>query len=235
VVIPNATLIPARRQEVPGEVEGKLAFVGTDARPGEDIPDDRRVEPDPLFAFLAVPASPGEKGTVRVPEDPQMPYRRWRDGEMPPPGKTAVVRQSCRVRRLHVGDQVRRGQLLALIDPARALADLQAQLSKLDASHGEFLAAGKAKLAALQVYHSAQKSRNLAPGSISDNDFKKAQYEYEKAVEDERVKDQAVRAQQAEVARRPRPCACTKSAPRSTGSSVSCTSTTARRSSHWNP
>jgi hypothetical protein len=85
--------------------------------------------------------------------DPFPPVGEW--GRSPPPaGREPVTIPDATL------CCVRRGQLLALIDPARALADLQTQLSKLHASHGEFLAAGKAELAALQVYHSALKSSN---------------------------------------------------------------------------
>jgi RNA polymerase sigma factor (sigma-70 family) len=186
-----------RAAEVVSECEGKLIFVGTEIKPGEVVADGKLVEPDPWFSFLAVEAQPGDVGAFQIPHDPsKIFYRRWREGDQPEPGKCVVFRQAGRIRKLQVGDKVQRGDLVAVVNPAVALNDLAIALAEFDAADAEFRAAGKSKELAQVRYEAYSRA---TPGSISKDEMLKAQLEALKGVEDEKVKQAAVRAAQAKL------------------------------------
>jgi RNA polymerase sigma factor (sigma-70 family) len=187
----------ARATAVVSEREGKLIFVGTEVKGGEALPEDRLVKPEPVLAFLAVQAGRGDADTFTLPDSPT-PYRRWKEGETPEPGKCQVVRQPRKVRKLQLGDKVERGQLVALISPSLAVSKLEGALAKLDAAHAEWAAARTVRDTSKQIYDTHNEALRTAPGSISKADYLKARLDWVKAVEDEKVKAAAVRSAQAD-------------------------------------
>ena len=58
-------------------------------------------------------------------------YRGVRETDRLEPGKVILTRPVHRVRKLREGDPVRRGQLLALVNPCKMLDDVAGRLVKL--------------------------------------------------------------------------------------------------------
>jgi WD40 repeat protein len=201
IVIPGGILVIAEQQEVASPREGILVFIGTDLKPGD--PDLQPKDPpakcvDAVFGFLAVQAGPGEPG-FSFPNSPGTTWRRWRDGDVPEPGKVVAARERKRIRKLQVGDRVEPGQLIALVNPAVVFTELAFQVAKLDASEKEYVAAGKAKDTAEQVYKGMERVLPVTPGAFPKNEVLKAKLEWDKAKYDELVKGASIRSAQAEL------------------------------------
>jgi WD40 repeat protein len=153
------------------------------------------------FGFLAIQLDdPGDKHAFTLAGDPKMtPYRRWEDGDKPEPGRTVVARQRHQIRKLHENEWVNRGELIAMVNPAVAFSELSVAHADLEAAQAEYLAAGKAREATRVRYEAYTAALRRQPGSISDEDYRKAKLEWEKAVEDEKVKGAAIQSVQAKL------------------------------------
>ncbi len=185
VVIPNGTLVMVQQQEVPSEHEGKLIFIGTEVAPGEKVPPEKLIRPngtDPWFYFLAVACDPDDPESFSLRDRPLLKYKRWKPGdEAPEVNKVEVVKFQKRIRRLEVGETVKAGQLVGLINPAVAYAELNIQMAELEAANSEHLAAIKLRDSALERLTAY---RSVQHGAISKDDMLKAQSEYDKAAYD---------------------------------------------------
>src|SRR5262249_36226235 len=72
------------------------------------------------------------------------------------PNKTAVMSRKMKFRRLREGDEVREGQILAVLDPARDVDDLQSKVAKLDAADADQIASAKTREEAKQRLATAE-------------------------------------------------------------------------------
>ncbi len=139
LIIQEARLLPLEQQDVPPEMEGKLLFLGTEVRPGEVVPKDKRIEYE--VNILAVPVTTWTgvepKDRISVPTEPGKFYRRVRPTDDLAPGTTTIIRQTLRYRKLDIGDRVEAGQLLGIINPDLALADLAIKQSKVEGAEAE--------------------------------------------------------------------------------------------------
>jgi WD40 repeat protein/biotin carboxyl carrier protein len=203
VVIPGGILEIAEQQEVASPAEGIVVFIGTELEPG-----DPAFPPKPLprncldvwMGFLAVPAAPGEEGfTFR--DDPAVIWRHWREGDYLEPKKVRAGLEPKRIRKLQVGDRVKKGQLVALVDPGVAFAELKVQVAKLEASQAEFIAAGKAKETAQKQYDGMARVLPGNPNAFAKFDVDKAKLEAEKGKYDEMVKEASIRSTSAELSK----------------------------------
>src|SRR5579885_2742514 len=175
VVIPGGTLQIVDQEEVPSPREGILVYIGRDLQP--DDPELKPKEPpakclDVVFPFLAVQANPSEPGFTFA--NNSTLFRRWKEGDMPEPGKIVAARERKRVRKLQVGEWVERGERIALVNPAVAAGEISVQAAKLEASYQEKLAAGKAKDAAAALERSMRDANSRASGSVSQVEIVKA-------------------------------------------------------------
>jgi WD40 repeat protein len=201
VVIP-AILEIDEQQDVASPKGGILVCIGTDLEPGD--PDLEPEKPpakclDALFGFLAVRAGANEPGfTFR--DDPTMTrWRRWREGDSPEPGKVIAASERKRLRRLQVGDWVKKGQLVALVNPAVAFAEMASQVAKLEAAKAEYEAAIQAKNSAKAQVDMMRVANSRVRTAVAEAEVKKGEAEFNKAEGDEKVKSAAIRSARAEV------------------------------------
>jgi WD40 repeat protein/biotin carboxyl carrier protein len=197
-IIPDCTLKAVKRQDVPAEREGKLLFIGTDSpAPSDEQPTaDRYLEPEPLFRFLAVKAGPEDKDTFPF---GGTPYRAWHEGDQPKPGETILYSVPRQVRRLKKGDRVKKGELVALVNPAVAVSKVASTLAKLEGSHAEWAAARNVRDTSKQIYDNYSDALRTVTGSIPKVDYFKARLDWVKGVEDEKVKMAAIGSARADL------------------------------------
>jgi RNA polymerase sigma factor (sigma-70 family) len=148
---------PASLCEVPCERDGTLLFVGTECKPGELLPFEPEWSKKMLegkisaqeIRFLAVELAPGDtappKGEEVFLNGPDgkpdgKRYRRWKAGDKLEPGRLKFVTETRCFRRLEVGDRVKMGDLLAMINPAQAEDDVLVRAAKLERSESVMLA-----------------------------------------------------------------------------------------------
>jgi hypothetical protein len=158
---------------VPSRQDGQLVVIGTDLHAGEPRPPaDRIVKVE--FACLAVEVPSAEKVAddqiVAIKGDPKK-YRRWREGDPLEPGKLAIAREIRAFRRLEVGDEIKAGQILGLVDPTKANDEVTIKKARLEASEAERQASRQTKKETQRRYDSMVKSNVRVPVSISQDDL----------------------------------------------------------------
>ncbi len=136
---------------VPSNDDGRLVLVGTDIRPGEDVPAKDRVKVE--VGFLAVKVDVGDDANAAKPApekwwaslDPtgKTAYAHWKEGDPLKPHQVFVVREEREYRKLHVGDVVEARQLLGIVDEDVALNDVASKVNRVETAESEFVEAGK--------------------------------------------------------------------------------------------
>ncbi len=201
--IPGGILVIAQQQEVASPREGILVFIGTDLEPGDP---DYKASPLPpkcldlKIGFLAVQCAPGEEGFT-FGNDTSTIWRPWRTGDYLEPEKVRAALEPKRIRKLQVGDRVKRGQMVALVDPEVAFAEVSVQVAKLNGSKAEFIAATKAKETAQKQYDGMSRVLPDSPLAFAKFDVDKAKLEAEKGKYEEIVKGNAIRSASAELSK----------------------------------
>jgi WD40 repeat protein len=188
IVIPGATLVIIGEQAVPSEKEGTLLFIGTDVQEGEVVPPEKQL-PKAELGFLALPVGPNERlregeKTFKLFKDSDQRYRRLHDDDLLEPHKITLAREFREVRKLQVGDWVKRGQLLALVDPQKSFDDVSMKAAKLDAADYDKQASGKKRLEYHRRYLSQMEQNRRQPGSVPKDEWmatmlQRDNYEYE--------------------------------------------------------
>ncbi len=139
LLIQDARLLSMEMQDVPAEHDGKLLFLGTEIRPGEEVPKEKLLEYD--VSILVVPVTTWNdvdpKDRITDPANPRVLYRRVRPTDELVPGMTSIVHQKLQFRKLDIGDRVKAGQMLGVINPDLALADLAIKQSKFEGAEAE--------------------------------------------------------------------------------------------------
>ncbi len=202
IIIPNCHLLIEQQQEVPTEKEGKLLFIGTDVLPGEIVPPEKKL-PDAELGFLAIPVGKdeqlldGEKPFQF--ENNSTWYRRARDTDQLEPGKIALAREFRPVRKLQVGDKVKRGQLLALVNPRKSFDEVAIRVSKINQADADRLSSQKQK-EEFQRRHISQVEQNrITPGSVPKDDYQSTLVQREKFAYEEKAKAAEVTKTQREL------------------------------------
>ncbi len=141
IIIPEGTLVIVEKQEPAAEKEGVLNFIGTVVGEGEIIAKHKRL-PNAEIGFLSIridEKEPEQEGDVRFhfKTDPTTWYRRMRSREELPPERVVLSYETLKVRKLQVGDRVLRGQLLALINPAKSFDDVSIKVAALNSKAEE--------------------------------------------------------------------------------------------------
>lgn len=165
VIIRDCRLASINTEEVPSQRDGTLVLTGVEvpAGPGGGAPDniDATVDWVDLALQTGAPGNPGWR-IMRMGEDfdadkqivQLLPHKRY-------------------FKRLRQGAQVARNQIVAIIDPKLAIADLSVKHSKMLAAAAERDSSSKLLAEADQRLRSAQLLRSK--NSISDEDFRSAQ------------------------------------------------------------
>jgi WD40 repeat protein len=196
IIIPNGRVYPIDRQDVPSERDGKLICIATDQDVKTASPD--KLVPDVPFAFLIIEMSKEE----RAKEQPYQiigdkAYRLWQPTDDLTPEKVKVWREKRRLRKLQVGEQVKVGQLLAVVNPALAIDELAAKVAKLEAAAADVKVSIKTRDEAEKRYNSADMT--WRKNAISADDYRAAKLAWDRYIEEVFAKEAAVRQAQAEA------------------------------------
>jgi hypothetical protein len=115
-------------------------------------------------------------------------YRGVRETDRLEPGKVILTRPVHRVRKLREGDPVRRGQLLALVNPCKMLDDVAGRLVKLKGAEADRLAAHKKAAEYEARYRRQVRLNQLTPGSVSPEEVAAALLQRDTFAQEERAK-----------------------------------------------
>src|SRR5262249_25938659 len=194
LVVPGCRLVAIYRQEVPSLKDGQLLFIATEPGPSEEIPDDRLVEVD--VRFQVVPVKAGDKvpgaEVITLPGGSRR-YRLVKEGESVDAVDLLIIQQHKRLRRLTVGDKVKEGQILALVDPRMALAELASKKAKVIASRADHDASAKTAGEARSRYDTQVVLYNSRAGrATSREDVDGARLTWERYVSEAISKEQAI-------------------------------------------
>jgi WD40 repeat protein/biotin carboxyl carrier protein len=193
-VFVSGHLLPNDRQEVPSERDGTLVVIGTELAPGEEVSASRKFAA--TVGYLIIPmrdkdnVSPDQvilgAGGSR--------WRRWlsESDTDPEPGRVFVRQEKKWFKRLEVGDEVKAGEVVALVDPALALGDLRIKRAGLDSSESDLRASIKTKEEAERRVASMEESMRRVPGSVSKDDYEGAKLTARRYFEEEVAKRSAV-------------------------------------------
>lgn len=193
VIIPDGILVIVEKQEVASEKEGVIKFIGTDVMMGENVPADKQLPPAEL-GFLAIFVGykrvEGEE-CFQVPNDPNDVrnwYRKWRLSDKLEADKISLFQERRTVRKLQVGDWVKRDQLLAQINSAKATDDVSVKIAKLAAVKRQEEAAYKTKTEYGRRLKNYEGINRKQPGSIPTDTLMETQLQFVKSEAEERVK-----------------------------------------------
>jgi WD40 repeat protein len=189
VLIPDCPLVIVERQEVASEKEGVLLFIGTEVLMGETVPPEKQL-PEAKLGFLAVLVGDkpieGEE-CVQIPNDPRY-YRRARATDSFEPEKVFLLTKRQPVRKLQVGDHVKRGQLLAQVNPAKSSDDVSVKIAKLNAVEFARQSAHSMKMEYGRRYENYRATNRSQPGAIPTDTLMETHLQYVKADSEESVK-----------------------------------------------
>jgi WD40 repeat protein len=201
IIISDAHLVIVDKQEVPSEKEGVIKFIGTEVRAGEQVPRHKQL-PKAELGFLALAI--GDKAVegedcFQLPNDALTWYRRAKFTEVLEPNKVFLFQDSREVRKLQVGDRVVRGQLLALINPAKSFDDISMKLAVLNSKAAERDLASKEKLLYAERYRNHMRINQTNPGTIPHDTLQETRISREKYTAEEEVKKREIEKSQSEL------------------------------------
>jgi WD40 repeat protein len=202
IVVPGGSLVIVEQQEVAAEKDGKIIFIGTDVQPGEVVPPEKQL-PKAELGFLAIPIGTDEQ-LKEGEEKFQFPnsttwYRRVRETDELKPNMVALGFESREVRKLKVGDLVKRGQLLALINPRKSFDDVAIKVAKLNAADADRLASQKQKEEFQKRHESHLRQNQIAPGTVPQEEVRAALVQRDKFAFEEKAKAAEVTRAQREL------------------------------------
>ncbi len=150
-----------------------------------------RSVPDSKFKEAYGPTRLG-KGWDDYKKDPRFPiYRRWHEGDPLQPGKVEMVFEQKVFRKLREGEWVKKGQLLALVDPTVQVNDVSSKVAKMETAEADYQAAIKTKEEAIRRASSAELLYSKGKGYISEDDYRAALLNKDRYIEEESSKDAA--------------------------------------------
>jgi len=201
-IIPDARVIAMERREVPAERDGVLWLLATPAKPREFVPEDKLIKRD--VGLLAVQISPGDEvepeERITDPEsglpyrDPKTgaEYRRPRITDTFEPGSMTIIRQKLRFRRLAENDEVKKDQLIGVVNPTVALEDVASKRTKVEAAAADVRATSSMKDESKRRLNSIISLRGKIKGAVSDDDLGAAIVTVDRYVNEEIAKRAAV-------------------------------------------
>jgi WD40 repeat protein len=187
------------RQEVPSERDGKLMFIGTEIKKGENVPPEKIVEAN--FGYLLIEVGkddpPGE--TPFAVDKSGKLYRYCQPNDLMTPDKLRVFTVKRRIRQLQVGDWVEKGQLLALVNPELQIQDLGIKYAKLESSMADLRASTKTKDEAENRYRTILDAISRNKNTFSQDDVRGSKLTWDRYIEEEKAKGSAVRVAEKEL------------------------------------
>jgi WD40 repeat protein/biotin carboxyl carrier protein len=188
IVIPDCPLVIVEKQEVASEKEGVILFIGTDVQMGENVPPDKQL-PEARLGFLAILVGKNkvEEDDFQLPNDPTRWYRRARATDPLEPEKVFLFEEKRMVRKLQVGDRVKRGQLLALVNPAKSADEVRVKIAKLLEVERKRQAASDTKKEYARRLTNYKDANRRTPGSIPLDSLMETQLQFVKSQAEERV------------------------------------------------
>jgi WD40 repeat protein len=149
----------------------KMGFLTIQIQPGEQIPTNEQ------FRF---------EGDNRL-------FRRWQDDDPIYPDQMRVAEEDRAFRRIQVGDRVEEGQILALVNPTLAQADLADSVARLDASEAARRASEKTRDEARKRYESLVDSKRRVIDSVGAEELRTAKLTWDRFIEEAREKGSEVK------------------------------------------
>jgi WD40 repeat protein/biotin carboxyl carrier protein len=192
IIVADARALSLDKQEVPSERDGKLLVIGTEVSQGEQVTSDRRFLA--TIGYLLVLIDPKEKVKPEqvITGQGASRWRRWQEGDSVEPGRVFLLKEQKEYKRLDIGDEVKAGQTVALVDPSLALGDLNIKIAALDSSESERRASVKTKEEAERRVAAMEESQRRVPGSVSKDDYEGAKLTAKRYYEEEIAKRSAV-------------------------------------------
>ena len=120
-------------------------------------------------------------------------YRRWHEGDPLVPGKIEVVFEEKKFRKLHEGEWVKAGQLLALVDTTVQANDVASKIGKLETAEYDYTAAGKTKEEAGRRAMESERLYEKGGNFISKDTYYADLLNRDRYIEEEKEKDAARR------------------------------------------
>lgn len=207
ITILDARVTAVQQQNVPAERDGKLLFLGTEVEPGEYVPAEKlisfeittlaiRVKDENEWAKLSARDQLKAFGT-----DGKIAwYRPVLDTDNLMESETALITRKLSFRSLDVGDEVRPGQMLGIINPVLALAEVSKQQQKVGASQAEVRSSERMKEEANRRWLRDLELSRKSKGTVSNDELAISKVTFEKYREEEAAKAAAVKMSQAELA-----------------------------------
>jgi hypothetical protein len=207
LTILDAKITAVQQQNVPAERDGKLMFLATEVEEGEFVPQEKQLSYEVVTLGVrvttdaewnALPAR--ERMIVQDAEGKIFWYRTVRENDDLTELETTLIPRIYRLRRLDVGDQVKPGQMLGLVNPVLALAEVRKQQAKVDAARAEVRASLTIYEEAKRRYERDREVNRKNPNTISRDEVAIAQVTAEKYREEANVKVAAVKSALSELA-----------------------------------
>jgi WD40 repeat protein len=200
VIIPNGTLVIDLRQEVPSEKEGKIIFIGTDVMPDEVVPAEKQL-PKTQFGVLAIPMGDNETPlpTDKVFQVGNVRYRQVRDTDPLEPNKVQLFKETRTVRKLQVGDKVKRGQLLALVNPEQAFDKVASQVAKVEEADADRLTSRAFKKEFEAKLLGMQNANRNTPNAVPQDTLRETQLQITRYAQEEKQKEKKILVAQREL------------------------------------
>lgn len=202
VVVPDGRLTPIHLQQVPSMREGKILFLATiarDGKPGETPPGARDGDYFPEEVLqLIVQRTPKDvvppAEVVTIPSEDNKEVRTfslYKKTDTIEPGKVKLWPHKVMFRKLREGLEVRKGDLLAILDPSLAIDDLWIKVAKLDAADADRVASIKTRDETRERYLTAEKL--WAKGAIPQEEYRAAKLTWDRYIYETVSKEQQVR------------------------------------------
>ncbi len=216
--VDQAQIQVVEKQEVASEKDGILLFIATPLT-REEIAATSMEDRERFFregkwiegkrgqgalGYLMVEESKPQDYTedklFKFADAPDKVYRiRESNAEAVTPGHVRVGLQEYVYRKLEVGDRVKRGQLLALVDPKLALDELEIKVAGFDAAEAERRAAEKTRDEGKKRYEGILAARRVVQNAVSNDETRAAELTWQRYLEEEIAKRGALRKAEREL------------------------------------
>jgi WD40 repeat protein/biotin carboxyl carrier protein len=201
LVLHEGRIVPVERQDVPSERDGKMLFLATPVQPGEKVPDNKLIPFE--VSILAVPVGRDEKvadeDRVYDPQNPRRVLRKARNTDNLDPGTTVIVRKKVQYRKLDVGDRVKKGQLLGIINPALTVAEMVIKQQNIEGAEADV----RGSIALAKEYDrrtiAMKKLRAVVKNAVTEDEYGASAATRDKYIEEEATKRAAVKKAQSEL------------------------------------
>ena len=162
-------------------------LIGTEIKEGEKVSE--KDQATATSGFLAVQT--GHQGDQEI--------VHWKEGDPLTAGKLFVVKVKRKYRKLHVGDKIEKGQLIALLDSTVQISDVGAKISKLDTAESEWRASVKTQEEAIRRAQAAELLWSKGKGFISEDTYRADLLNRDRFIEEEKGKNAARKAAKADL------------------------------------